>query len=116
MSLEVEKLTEYRTVRYSAESEASTYLTNQKADVVLRFSNPIFCKMLSGHKLMRVNGGPGFDFVPGESMFVPPDIRLDISFPEANETNPTECMCIEIERAKVDAILARINSTRVKSG
>jgi len=116
MSLEVEKLTEYRTVRYSADSEASSYVTNQQADVKLRFSNPIVCKMMSGHKLMRVNSSPEFNFVPGESMFVPPDMRLDISFPEARLDNPTECMCIEIELAKVDAILARINTARCKLG
>jgi AraC-like DNA-binding protein len=116
MRAEVEKLTEYRTVQYSAESEASTYVTNQQVRVQLQFPNPIVCRMMSGHKVMRVDEAPAFDFVPGESMFVPPDMLLDIFFPEANEDNPTECMCIEIELEKVDAILARINKARAKSG
>ncbi len=111
-----EKLVEYRTVHYSASSEASTYFTNQPAGVGLQFANPIVCRMMSGHKIMRVGGSAPFHFVPGETMMVAPDMHLEIEFPDADIDNPTTCMCIEIERSRFDQILARINEGRRKAG
>ncbi len=116
MGGDVEKLVEYRTARYSAASEASTYLTNQQAAVGLRFANPIVCRMIAGHKIMRVDRSAPFNFVPGESMMVPPGKLLEIEFPFADLDNPTTCMCIEIERKKVDDIIERINDARRKAG
>jgi AraC-like DNA-binding protein len=116
MGREIEKLVEYRKVHYSASSEASTYFTNQAAAVGLRFSNPIVCKMLSGHKIMKVGTSAPFHFLPGESMMVPPDMALAIEFPFADADNPTTCACIEIERSRFDTIIANINETRRKCG
>lgn len=116
MGGDVEKLIEYRTVHYSAISEASTYVTNQKVGVGLRFANPIVCRMITGHKVMRVGHSAPFHFVPGESMMVPPDKLLEIEFPFAEPDSPTACMCIEIDREKVDDILERINASRRKAG
>jgi AraC-like DNA-binding protein len=116
MGSEVEKLIEYRTAHYGAASEASIYLTNQQVAVSLRFANPIVCRMIEGHKIMRVDQSAPFHFRPGESMMVPPGKRIDIEFPFADLDHPTSCFCIEIELEKVDAILARINDTRRKAG
>jgi len=116
MGGQVEKLVEYRTVLYSASSEASTYLTNQRVSVSLRFSNPIVCRMITGHKIMRVDQSVPFHFRPGDSMMVPSGKRLDIDFPFADLDNPTACMCLEIDRDKVDGLLSRINDARHKAG
>ncbi len=116
MGREIEKLIEYRTMQYSAASEASTYVTNQQVGVSLRFANPIVCRMITGHKIMRVDHSAPFHFEPGESMMVPPGKLLEIEFPFADLDNPTACMCIEIEREKVDDIVERINHARRKSG
>ena len=116
MGCDVEKLIEYRIARYSAASEASTYLTNQRASVSFRFANPIVCRMISGFKIMRVDQSDPFSFQPGESMLVPPGKYLAIDFPFADADHPTSCFCIEIDRHKVDNIIGRINDSRRRAG
>ncbi|MBR1177021.1 helix-turn-helix domain-containing protein [Bradyrhizobium sp. KB893862 SZCCT0404] len=116
MGSEVEKLTEYRTAHYSAVSEASTYLTNQRANVSFRFANPIVCRMITGYKIMQVDQSDPFPFLPGESILVPSLKHLAIEFPFADIDQPTSCMCIEIDRDKVDDIIGRINESRRRSG
>ncbi|GAJ96755.1 AraC family transcriptional regulator [Agrobacterium rhizogenes] len=111
-----EKLIEYRRVRHSAASEASSYLTNHTAEVSLCFPNPIVCQMMRGHKIMRVNGSKPFDFLPGEAMLVAPGMPLEILFPEASPEDPTECICIEIDRSQVDEIVERVNQGQKRLG
>lgn len=116
MEYEVEKLIEYRIAHYSAVSEASIYFTNQPASVSLRFSNPIVCRMITGYKVMQVDQSAPFPFHPSESILVPPRKHLLISFPLVDIDHPTSCMCIEIDRDKVDNILERINDSRHRAG
>src|SRR3954469_10875464 len=108
MGREVEKLIEYRTAHYSAASEASTYFTNQRASVAFRFENPILCRMITGYKIMRVDQSDPFQFLPAESILVPPRKHLLIDFPLTDIDHPTACICIEIDRDKIDTILERI--------
>jgi AraC-like DNA-binding protein len=112
----VEKAIEYRKVRHSAASEAASYFTNTQARVQLRFDNPIFCQMVTGRKIMRVGDSQPFEFLPGESMFVAPGLGLDIEFPDADGTNPVECLCIEIDRLRVGDLIHRINARRRAAG
>jgi AraC-like DNA-binding protein len=112
----IEKAVEYRKVRHSAASEAASYFTNEQAQVHLRFNNPIFCQMVVGRKIMRVGDSQPFEFLPGESMFVAPGIGLEIDFPDADEFNPVECLCIEIDRPMVDDLIHRINARRHAAG
>lgn len=116
MGQEVEKLIEYRTAHYSAASEASTYFTNQQASVSFRFDNPIVCRMITGYKMMQVDRSEPFAFLPGESILVPPRKHLLIDFPLADIDHPTSCMCIEIDRDKVDGIVDRVNDSRRRAG
>ncbi|GAH43985.1 unnamed protein product, partial [marine sediment metagenome] len=111
-----EKLVEYRTAHYSAMSEASTYLTNQRVSVGFRFFNPIVCRMITGYKIMRVDQSDPFAFHPGELILVPPGKHLAIDFPFADPDNPTACMCIEIDRENVSNIIVRINEARRRAG
>jgi AraC-like DNA-binding protein len=116
MSKGIEKLVEFRTLRHSARSEASTYLTNQPVEVFFRFGNPIICRMITGRKLMRVDQSTPFEFLPGETLLVPSGMRLDIAFPDADLDNPTKCMCIELERDSIDLVIDRINEYNYKNG
>jgi AraC-like DNA-binding protein len=115
---EIEKLVEHRTVRHSARSEASTYTTNQPADVHFRFGNPVICRMLAGRKTMRVDRSDPIEFVKDETIMFPAECRVDVVFPGAAIDRPAECLCIEIERGQLDDIVARINehSRRVGLG
>ncbi len=109
-----EKLIEYRTVNYSSASEAATYITNQQAAVELCFSNPIMVRMQSGRKIMRVNHSAPFNFLRGECMMVPAGMPLAITFPDASLHNPAECICVEVQRDKIDNIVENINRARFR--
>ncbi len=112
----VEKLVEYRTAYYGKYSEFSVYETNQKVQVPLKFGNPIVCRMTMGKKYMTMPHTPTFTFLPGESMFVPPDTLMEIEFPEARIGNPTECICIEVEKWQIDNVVEKLNDARSRSG
>ena len=113
---QIEKRIEFRQVRYSEFSEASSYETNQKVNVRLNFNNPLICRMQTGSKIMKVGNSEEFHFSPNESIFVPAGMVLDIKFPTANLDNPVNCLCIEMERKKVYDILTVINEVRSKNG
>ncbi len=107
----VEKLVEYRQVHYSAHSEAAHYYTNTPARVQFRFANPIICRLTGGSKVMRVNGDTAFDFSPGDVMYVPPGLEIDIDLGTATPDRPIECDCFEIEAGRMDGIIARLNES-----
>lgn len=112
----VEKLVEYRKAHYAAHSEAASYYTNTPARVQFRFANPIICELKSGFKVMRVGGGDAFEFRPGDAMYVPPGMEIDIDLGTAREDAPIECDCVEVETGRVDGILARLNESLSKGG
>ncbi|MBL4827327.1 MAG: AraC family transcriptional regulator N-terminal domain-containing protein [Spongiibacteraceae bacterium] len=109
---DVEKLIEYRTAYYSRDTELSLYTTNAPANVQLKFANPIVCKMLSGRKKLNLPQTPSFDFLAGESLMLAPHMLLDICFPDANITDPVKCLCIEVDNAKINQIVERLNDQR----
>lgn len=114
--MDVEKLVEYRTVRHSAQSEASVYLTTDLAKVNLQFSNPLICAMRQGRKIMRVGESEQFEFLPGETLLINSSMPLDILFPEAAPDRPAECMVIEIDRVVLDQIVCQVNETLKSQG
>lgn len=112
----VDKLVEYRTAHYASHSEAARYFTNTPARVRFRFANPIICRLVSGHKVMSVAASDTFDFTPGDVMFVPPGLDIDIDLSVARVDAPIECDCIEIENERVDSVLGRLNETMTRGG
>ncbi|MBU0557951.1 MAG: AraC family transcriptional regulator [Alphaproteobacteria bacterium] len=112
----VEKLIEYRTAHYAAYSEAASYFTNTPARVSFRFANPIICGLKSGVKIMSVEGGPAFDFFPGDVMYVAPGLEIDIDLGAATRDNPIECDCFEIETGRLEGILSRLNERMKRHG
>ncbi|MEC7258125.1 MAG: AraC family transcriptional regulator N-terminal domain-containing protein, partial [Pseudomonadota bacterium] len=112
----VEKLVEYRKAHYAAHSEAASYYTNTPARVQFRFANPIICELRTGYKVMRLDGGAAFDFHPGDAMYVPPGVEIDIDLGTATAETPIECDCVEIETGRVEGILARLNESLSRDG
>jgi len=112
----VERLVEYRKAHYAARSEAASYLTNTPAQVSFCFPNPIICQLVSGHKVMRLDGGPAFGFGVGQAMFVPPGMTIDIDLSSASADAPIECDCLEIEADHMDTLLARLNDRLARTG
>lgn len=62
---------------------------------------------------MSVNNSRPFNFLAGETMMVPAGMELSIAFPDATILNPAECICVEVEREKIDGIINRINQARL---
>ncbi|MFV0244619.1 MAG: helix-turn-helix domain-containing protein [Qingshengfaniella sp.] len=112
----VEKLIEYRRAHYAADSEAASYYTNTPARVQFRFANPIICQLKSGYKVMRIDGGDPFGWSPGEALYVPQGMEIDIDLSAASPDKPIECDCIEIEASRVEGVLARLNENLSKEG
>lgn len=108
---EIQKLIEYRTAHHCAQSEASKYITNTAARVSFRFNNPIICRLTTGVKVMRVGDSDPFAFHPGDAMYVPPDMEIDVDLSAATEDAPIACDCIEIDRTRAEGVLAKINET-----
>lgn len=103
-------LVENRTT-YSAEyAELNIYETFAFAEKVsLTFDFPIIASMLTGKKVMHLDGFEAFDFFPGESVVMPTNKEMVIDFPLATEDTPTQCLALGIDASKIDEIVGKFN-------
>ncbi len=107
------KLIENRRSFGGNDIEFSIYDTYQNAkSVELQASNPLYCGMITGKKVIHFDGLKPFDFVPNQSLVVPSLQMIQIDFPVAKEDNPTQCITVEIDRNKVQHIVGRINEAQ----
>ncbi|QIL77133.1 MULTISPECIES: AraC family transcriptional regulator [Hymenobacter] len=106
-------LVENRTV-YSLDAfELNIFETRQTASKVpLSMGNLVLTTMLRGKKVMHLAGRPAFDYLPGESVIVGEQQLMEIDFPEASATNPTQCLALAIPadtiRQTVDLLNERL--------
>jgi hypothetical protein len=79
-------LVENRTT-YSADyAELNIYETHAFAEKVsLTFNFPIIASMLTGKKVMHIDGFEAFDFFPRESVVMPTNKEMIIDFPLATK-------------------------------
>ncbi len=104
-------LVENRTT-YSADfAELNIYETHEYAEqVALKFDFPIIASMLTGKKVMHIDGIPAFDFFPGESVVMPTNKEMVIDFPLAKQGDPTQCLALGIDSRKVVEVVERFNT------
>jgi AraC-like DNA-binding protein len=109
-------LVENRTT-FGAESAAfSVYDTvRPAARVPLQADNPLYCGMVTGKKVVHTVSGTAIPFLPMESLVVPSGQTIEIDFPGASDAAPTKCLTIEIDRARVRAVAARLNESAPRS-
>ena len=100
-------------VTFGAEGAAfSVYDTVRPAErVPLAAGNPLYCGMVTGQKLVHTAAGEAIPFLPLESLVVPTGQTIEIDFPGASDDAPTQCLTIEIDRARVRAVASRLNET-----
>ncbi len=100
-------------VTFGAEHAAfSVYDTVRPAErVPLAASNPLYCGMMLGKKLVHTSSGDAIPFLPMESLVVPTGQTIEIDFPGASDEAPTKCLTIEIDRDRVRQVAARLNET-----
>jgi AraC-like DNA-binding protein len=98
------------------DSELSIYDTYRQASRVgLNASQLMYCGMVKGKKIMHsvdVND-EGRLFLPHESFVMPPESTVEIDFPDANETQPTTCLTIEIPHERIEKIAEKMRDNVV---
>lgn len=112
-----DSLVENRTSYGGDDMQFSVYDTLQQAErVALRSANPLYCGMITGKKVIHLTDSDRepFEFLPGESLIVPPLETIYIDFPEADR-EPTRCITLEIDSDKVQNMVAQLNETMPRS-
>lgn len=96
---------------YSAEyAELNIFETHEVAEKVeLQFGFPIIAIMLTGKKIMHLDGMDSFDFFPGESVVLPSDKKMLIDFPLARKDDPTQCLALGIDPNKISDVVDKFN-------
>jgi len=110
------QLVENRTSFAGRDAVFSVYDTYQEASLVeLKSDSPMYCGMISGKKVIHAGNETPYDFVPGESLVLPPDTTIYIDFPEAKLNEPTKCLTVELPLSRIDEIVARMNDQLPRS-
>jgi len=95
-------LVENRTVYSLDNFELNIFETHQKSeDVHLKFNSFVLTTMFRGKKVMHLFDKQGFEYLPGESVIVPANEEMKIDFPEADFSNPTQCMAWQSKASKL---------------
>ncbi|WP_194778003.1 AraC family transcriptional regulator [Pararhodonellum marinum] len=107
---DLKTLVENRTTYTLNNCELNIFETHQEAkDVNLRFGDLVLTTMLKGKKVMHLFDRPGFDYLPGESVIVPPNEMMKIDFPEAQWNNPTQCIALSISKEMIENTFNLLN-------
>ncbi len=103
-------LVENHTIYNANSSELNVFETHTIAhSVSLTFDSPILASMLTGKKIMHLEGMPSFNFLPGESVVLPSNKKMVIDFPEASAENPTQCLALAIDPSKIKEVANSFN-------
>ena len=109
-SRDLKTLVENRTTYTLDNCELNIFETHQEAtDVNLVFGDLVLTTMLKGKKVMHLFDKPGFDYLPGESVIVPPNELMKIDFPEAKWDNPTQCIALSISKEMIENTFNMLN-------
>ena len=103
-------LVENRTTYNADYAELNIFETHAFAEKVsLRFNFPIIASMLTGKKVMHLEGFDAFDFFPGESVVMPTNKEMVIDFPIATKNKPTQCLALGIDAFKIEEVVGKFN-------
>lgn len=113
---QLQSLVENQTSYALEQAEMHVFETFQEAEqVALTFEEPVLAYMLTGKKVMHLQNMNAFDFLPGESLILPPQETMCIDFPEADLDQPTSCLAMTISEEKIKETIAFLNEHRAKA-
>ncbi|UZJ66190.1 AraC family transcriptional regulator N-terminal domain-containing protein [Sphingobacterium sp. KU25419] len=90
--------------------ELNVFETYQRSEkVALQFDDLVIINMIHGKKVMHLHQRDSFEYLPGETMILPAYSKMQIDFPEATFTAPTQCTALTISKAKIDEVINHLN-------
>ncbi|SOE21087.1 AraC-type DNA-binding protein [Spirosomataceae bacterium TFI 002] len=111
----LQTLVENQTTHTLNHAEMHIFETHTEANqVLLKFKDPVLASMISGKKVMHLNGLQPFDFYPGESVVLPANELMCIDFPEARRHNATQCLALTFANDKLLQTITLLNERMPK--